>query len=89
MSDKRFLVKNEALIGRKKEDGSDHPPVELIFYTMVEAPNLEAANDMLVTYSDPGFRTRVANVLEVADSLSSDDLYSLLKLSDVVQEMTG
>lgn len=87
MATKRFLIKHEAVIGRTKEDGADLPPMQLIFYTMVEAPTLEAAEEMASGYADKTFKIKVANVVEVGDNISSDDLYALLKQSDVLKAM--
>ena len=87
MTTKRFLIKHEAVIGRTKEDGADLPPMEVIFYTMVEAPSHEAATDMAVGYADKGFKIKIADIVEVGDKISSDDLYTLLKQSDVIKAM--
>lgn len=84
---KRFLIKHDAVIGRTKEEGADLPPLELIFYTMVEAANLEAASDLATGYEDAGFKVKVGDIVEVGDSMSSDDLYTLLKQNDVLKVM--
>jgi len=84
---KRFLIKHDAVIGRTKEDGADLPPMELIFYTMVEAPNLDAATDMASGYADKTFKVKVGSIVEVGDNISSDDLYALLNQSEVIKAM--
>jgi len=84
---KRFLIKHDAVIGRSEEAGADLPPMELIFYTMVEADSLETATDMATGYADKTFKVKVGEVVEVGDTLSSDDLYALLKQSEVIKAM--
>ena len=88
MSNKRFLIKHDAVIGRGlKEDGAEHPPLELVYYTMVEAANLEAASDMSMGYADKTFKVKVGSIVEVGDNISSDDLYALLNQSEVIKAM--
>ena len=64
----KYLVKHSALVGRSKADGGVLPAVQLVFFSIVEATNVEAANDLLVQYKDPGFTTRVESVEEITDS---------------------
>jgi hypothetical protein len=74
----KFLVKHDAVIGRSKDDGGELPPVELVFFTVVEAANLEAATDLIVQYSDPGFTTKMASVTELeGDALPAELLTQL------------
>lgn len=87
MTTKRFLIKHDAVIGRGQDDGAELPPMELIFYTMVEAANLEAATDMATGYADKTFKVKVGEIVEVDDHISSDDLYALLKQSYVIKAM--
>lgn len=84
---KKFLVTHNAVVGRTKEDGSDHSPINLVFYTVNEAASEEAVQDQLVRYSDPGFVTNIASVAELGDDISADDLYALMKPELVISEM--
>jgi hypothetical protein len=85
MKNKTFLVTYEALIGRVKEDGADHQPVELTFYVAVRAKDVQHANDMVVQYSDRGFVAKVTGIAELGDQVSADDLYALLEHSKVLR----
>lgn len=76
----KFLVKHNAVVGRTKADGGELPPVELVFFTVVEGANLEAATDMIVQYSDPGFTTKMASVTELENDKLPAEL--LAQLSD-------
>lgn len=82
----KYLVTYEATIGRTKEEGAVIPSVVLTYYSMFEAENEEAANDKVVIYRDPGFSTRLVAVTEVADVLSSNDLFALLDSSKIIKE---
>jgi len=84
----KYLITHEAVVGRTKEEGAQIAPITLLFYSMVEAPSAEAANEQAVVYRDPGFRTTVLGVSEVADQLSADDLYALLDHKKVLVEST-
>lgn len=87
MSDSKFfLVQYDAVIGRAKDDGSDHEPLELTFYVTVEAPSAEAVNDIVSQYADKGFTARVTSVAELADQVSSEDLHKLLDYKKCVVE---
>ena len=64
----KYLVKHAAVVGRSKADGGVLPAVELTFFSIVEATNVEAAHDLLVQYKDPGFTTQIASVEEITDA---------------------
>lgn len=83
---KKFLITHNATVGRKKADGADFPPVELLFYSIVEAESTEAASDQVVQYSDPGFVSRVNNVSELGEGMTADELYALLAHTKVLAE---
>jgi hypothetical protein len=57
----------------------------LLFYSMVTAGSVEEATEKVVVYRDPGFSTRTLGIAEVADQLSSDDLYALLEHNKVLR----
>ncbi len=78
MSEKLFLVTYEALIGRVKEDGAEHQPVELTFHTVVRAATADAVNDIAVQYSDRGFTAKVKSVAQLADQVSAEELFLLM-----------
>jgi hypothetical protein len=61
----KFLVKNEAVVGRTKADGGSLPAVDLVFYNVVEAASREKVDELLIQYKDPGFVTRVVDVTEI------------------------
>jgi kynureninase len=82
----KYLVTYEATIGRTREEGAVIPSITLTYYSMVEAATVEAANDMVVVYRDPGFSTRVVSVAEVADILSASDLFALLNHEIIIKE---
>jgi hypothetical protein len=84
---KRFLIKHEAVIGRTQEDGADHAPLELIYYSMVEASTLDQATDMAMGYADKTFKVKVTDIVEVGDTISSNDLYVLLKQETILKAM--
>jgi hypothetical protein len=85
---KRFLVTHDAIIGRVDADNprTQMQPMSLKFYTMVEADNLEAAQEQLVQYKDPGFITRIANTAEVGDTVTVDELFALLDQRKILLE---
>lgn len=83
---KKYLVKHTAAVGRTTEDGADHPPVYLTFYTVVEAASTEAASDQVVQYSDPGFKTRVVNITPLKKDVSVEELTEMLGQSVVFQD---
>lgn len=83
---KKFLITHNATVGRKKADGADFPPVELTFYSIVEAESTEAASDQVVQYSDPGFVSRVNNVSELGEGMTADELFALLEHKKVLTE---
>jgi len=83
---KKFLITHNATVGRKKADGADFPPVELLFYSIVEAETTEAASDQVVQYSDPGFISRVSNVSELGEGMTADELFGLLEHKKVLTE---
>lgn len=87
MSSDKYLIRHEAVIGRTKEDGADHSPIELVFYTVVEATSYELASDLAVQYADKGFKTRVASITSLPDTMSSDKLLILLNPKEVLKEM--
>jgi hypothetical protein len=82
---KKFLITHEATVGRTVE-GTQMPPIRLQFYSMVEAANEEAAQDQLIQYKDPGFVSRVASIAEVADVVTSEELFALLDQKKVLVE---
>ena len=84
----KFLVKYEAVVGRTKADGGTLPAVDLTFYNVVEAANREQVDTILVQYKDPGFTTRVAEVIEVPAEHADKTLDLLLGAlaSSVVKE---
>lgn len=82
----KYLVTHEATVGRTKEEGAVIPSITLTYYSMVNAETEEAANEQVVVYRDPGFSTRIVAVAEVADILSSDDLFALLDHSKIIKE---
>jgi len=82
----KYLVTHEATVGRTREEGAVIPSITLTYYSMVNAETVEAANDMVVVYRDPGFSTRIVGVTEVADILSSDDLFALLNHANIIKE---
>jgi len=84
-SGKLFLVTYDAMIGRTKDDGSDHQPVELTFHVVVKAASREAVDDVLVQYSDRGFVAKVTTVAELADQVSAEDLYGLMEYEKVLR----
>lgn len=84
---KKFMIKHEATIGLSKQDGGDHPCVNLTFFTIVEAENTEAAQNQVVAYSDPHFRTRITDVSELGDTVDANELYKLMQHSVVFTEM--
>jgi len=83
---KKFLITHNATVGRKKADGADFPPVELLFYSIVEAETTEAASDQVVQYSDPGFISRVSNVSELGEGMTAEELFGLLEHKKVLTE---
>ena len=83
---KKFLVKHNATVGRTTTDGAVFPPVELVFYSIVEAADTETASAQVVQYSDPGFVTRVGDITEMGDGLTSDELFGLLDHKKVLVE---
>lgn len=83
---KKFLITHNATVGRTTTDGAVFPPVELTFYSMVESTSSEEASSQVVQYSDPGFVTKVANITEVADSVSAEELFELLNHKKVLIE---
>lgn len=87
MSNTKYLVRHEAVIGRSKDDGADHSPIELVFYTVVEASSYELASDLAVQYADKGFKTRVASIVTLPETMSGDELYKLLNAAEVLKEM--
>jgi len=84
-ADKLFLVTYDALIGRTKEDGADHAPVELTFHVVVKAASREAVDDQLVQYSDRGFVAKVTTVAELADQVAAEDLLGLMEHRKVLR----
>jgi hypothetical protein len=82
----KYLVTHEATVGRTKEEGAVIPSITLTYYSMVNADSVEAANDQVVVYRDPGFSSRIVGVAEVADILSADDLFTLLDHSKIIKE---
>ena len=89
MSNKRFLVQNIATVGRQQtaETGDIPGLVEITFYTILEAPDIEKVRDLLVIYADPAFKTRVQSINELGDTVSSDELYALFKPSEIIKEI--
>jgi len=85
---KKFLVTHNATVGRKKADGAEIPPVELLFYSIVEAETTETASDLVVQYRDPGFISRVTNVSELGEGMTSEELLALLEHKKVFTEST-
>jgi hypothetical protein len=82
----KYLVTHEATVGRTKEEGAVIPSITLTYYSMVNADSVEAANDQVVVYRDPGFSSRIVGVAEVADILTADDLFALLDHSKIIKE---
>ena len=82
----KYLVTHEATVGRTREEGAVIPSITLTYYSMVNADSVEAANEQVIVYRDPGFSTRIVGVAEVADILSADDLFALLDHSKIIKE---
>lgn len=83
---KKYLITHTATVGRKKVDGAEIAPVELLFYSIVEAATTEAASDQVVQYSDPGFISKVSNVSELGEGMTTDELHGLLEHKKVLVE---
>jgi hypothetical protein len=82
----KYLVTHEATVGRTVGEGAVIQSILLTFYSMLEASSVDAAKDELVAYSDPGFKTRVVDVVEVADPLSNERLFELLDHKKIIKE---
>lgn len=78
-----FVVVWESTIGREKEDGSQHDPVNLSFITTIRAADKEEAQNGLLTYSDPTFVLRVQRIEELDEDMSRDELIALLEHNTV------
>jgi len=85
---KKYLITHNATVGRQQADGAHFPPVELLFYSMVEAESVEQAGEKVIRYSDPSFVTQVKDVTEVGEGLSADELYALLEHKKIMVEAT-
>jgi hypothetical protein len=83
---KRFLLTHNATVGRTTADGAVFPPVRLIFYSIVEAADTEAASAQAVQYSDPSFVTRVADITELGEGLTAEELFGLLDHKKILVE---
>jgi len=86
---KMFLVTYDALIGRTKGDGSEHPPIELTFHVTVKAKDRAAVDDLVTQYSDPGFVAKVTNVAEIADEISAEQLFALTDMQKTLRVQTA
>ena len=87
----KFLVKYEAIVGRTKADGGQLPAVELRFCNIVDAASVEAANDSIVQYKDPGFVISIVSVTELSeakDTLASE-LTAALQEHPLLKEQRG
>ena len=86
-----FVVVWESTIGRQKEDGSHHEPVNLSFITTVRAADKEAAQDQLLVYSDPTFVLKVERIAQLGEDMSQEELVALLEHKKVfnVLEVQG
>ncbi len=74
-----FVIVWESNIGRQKEDGSYHEPVNLSFITTVRAVDKEAAQEQLLVYSDPTFVLKVERIAQLGEEMSQDELLALLE----------
>lgn len=83
-----FIVVWESTIGREKEDGSFHEPVNLSFISTVRAPDKEAAQNQILVYSDPTFVLRVERIAQLHEEMSPDELMSLLEHNTVFNVVT-
>lgn len=90
----KYLIEFSASVGRKNMNvqaesdagASMHSPVRLKYYGIVEAVSVEAANDQIVLYRDPGFVTSVVGVTELTKDLSITELSAMLNLQSLITE---
>ncbi len=98
----KYLVEFSASIGRKNMNvqaesdngASMHSPVQLKYFGYVEAESLEAVNDKIVLYRDPGFVTSVTNIITIYDSSSKEKtaldvsaLFKLMALDTLIEDI--
>lgn len=90
----KYIIEFSAVIGRKKADvsvddasASLHSPVQLKYFGVVDAESVEAANEQIVLYRDPGFVTSVVSVTEVPEGMHNSPYLSLLKLDTLVTDL--
>lgn len=90
----KYLIEFNAIVGRKKPDiatedpgASLHSPIQLTYFATTDAATLEAVNDKIVLYKDPGYVTSVVNITELPENLASSELCSKLDLDNIIKDL--
>lgn len=84
---KNYLIKYEAIIGRTEEEGADMAPMELTFYTVVQAADATDAAELVLQHADRGFKTKAVNITALCPDFSADDLSELIAQNKILKVM--